>query len=171
VQTQQVLQGAFKTAHDLLDNVMADVDKAHLSKLPAGANIQTIQAIYAHILIGEDLIVNRLVRQGQSALTAETLLGTGVPLPATPQLNPEWSASIDMDLAKFREVAKSFFASTEAAIGSMSDAQLAAEVQGGPFGNMPASAFLANFALYHVIGHTGEIAALKGIHGLKGLPF
>jgi hypothetical protein len=171
VQVQQVLQGAFKGAHDLLDSVMADVDKAHLSKLPPGANIQTIQAIYAHILIGEDLIVNRLVRQQQPAITAEALKGTGVPLPATPQLNPEWSASIDMDLPRFREFAKSFFASSEAAIGAMTDAQLAAEVNGGPFGTMPASGFLANLALYHVVGHTGEIAALKGIHGLKGLPF
>jgi hypothetical protein len=36
---------------------------------------------------------------------------------------------------------------------------------------MPVGGALANVLLWHVCNHSGEIAALKGVQGLKGLPF
>jgi hypothetical protein len=36
---------------------------------------------------------------------------------------------------------------------------------------VPVSQFLGAFGIVHLGLHSGEIAALKGVHGLKGLPF
>jgi hypothetical protein len=33
------------------------------------------------------------------------------------------------------------------------------------------STFLGGLGLVHLSAHAGEIAALKGVHGVKGLPF
>ena len=41
----------------------------------------------------------------------------------------------------------------------------------GPAGKQPLITILANVGVTHGAGHWGEIAALKGVQGLKGLPF
>jgi hypothetical protein len=87
-----------------------------------------------------------------------------------PRLTPDWAASIKMDLPRFREFAAKVFTATEETVGQMTDEALDAEID-GPIGKRPAVAYLTGFALYHTISHTGEIAALKGVHGLTGLPF
>ncbi len=38
-------------------------------------------------------------------------------------------------------------------------------------GPVPAIDYLATFGVVHVSEHAGEIAALKGVRGRKGLPF
>jgi hypothetical protein len=76
---QEVLQLSFKGAHDVLGQVLADLDAEALAKVPAGANIQSIQAILAHAVIAEDFIVHGMVARKAPVGTAAALEGTGVP--------------------------------------------------------------------------------------------
>ena len=168
--TAQLIQGSFKSAHGILLQTLADISEVSLKSVPAGANIQPLQAILAHAVTDDYLIINGMIAKRQPITTPALLEGTGVPLPAAPNPTPEWAASIDMELPPSIEYAQKFFASTEDAIGSLTDEQLAAELD-GPFGKRTVGAYALDLALYHIIGHSGEIAALKGIHGQKGLPF
>jgi hypothetical protein len=170
VKVAELLQQSFKGSHEILYQVMDQLDAKSLSSVPAGANIQSIQAILAHLVIGEDYIVHGMIAKKPPVTSAETLAGTGVPQPQAPRLTPEWAAQITMDLPRFTAYAKQVFAATETTVGGMTEEELDTLID-SPFGKRPAAALLTGFALYHTIGHTGEIAALKGIHGLKGLPF
>ncbi|MGD9933451.1 MAG: DinB family protein [Dehalococcoidia bacterium] len=168
--TAELIQGSFKNAHRILLQTIADTSETSLKNVPAGANILPLQAVLAHLVTAEDGIVNGMVARRQRVTTPALLEGTGVPAPTAPNLTAEWAASIDMNLPAFIEYAKKVFASTEEAIGSLTDEQLAAEMD-GPFGKRTVAAYALDLALYHLVGHSGEIAALKGIHGQKGLPF
>ena len=62
------------------------------------------------------------------------------------------------------------YAATEAYLESLSDDDLAEEID--TFGGKQERArFLGTTCLWHVTSHQGEISALKGVQGLKGLPF
>ena len=74
------------------------------------------------------------------------------------------------DLEVFREYAKAVGTATDEFLASATDEQLEKEID-GPVGKQPYITFLANIGVTHVAGHWGEIAALKGVQGLKGLPF
>ena len=41
----------------------------------------------------------------------------------------------------------------------------------GPVGESTVGCMIVNILATHFPQHIGEIAALKGVHGLKGLPF
>ena len=168
--TAKLIQGSFKSAHGILLQTLAGISDASLKTVPAGANIQPLQAILAHVVTAEDAIINGMLAKRQPITTPALLEGTGVPAPSAPNLSPELAASITMNLPAFIEYAKKVFASTEEALGSLTEEQLAAEMD-GPFGKRTVAAYALDLGLYHLVGHSGEIAALKGIHGQKGLPF
>lgn len=168
--TASLLQNSFKSTHGILLQTLADISEESLKTVPAGANILPLQAILAHLVTADDGIVNGLIAKRGPITTPALLEGTGVPPAPGGRFDPEWGASINMNLPAFIEYAKKVFASTEEAIGSLTDAQLAAEMD-GPFGKRTVAAYAIDLGLYHLAGHSGEIAALKGIHGQKGLPF
>jgi hypothetical protein len=71
----------------------------------------------------------------------------------------------------FEEYAAAVFARTEGLVGGMSEADMDRLVEGITPNTAPARMLIANIGLIHVNEHAGEIAALKGVHGLKGLGF
>lgn len=86
-------------------------------------------------------------------------------------MNDEWAARIDMNLPAFQEYASQVYASTDQTIRDMTDAQADEQIV-TPFGNKQGRLeFVSNLGVTHLWGHLGEIAAIKGLHGLKGLPF
>ena len=90
----------------------------------------------------------------------------GVP----PEMTPEWAASVKMSLPVFQEYAKTVYAATDAYLATVADAELDRKTQ-TPFGEQTIGWIVSMLLTTHVPGHAGEIAALKGVHGLKGLPF
>ena len=76
-----------------------------------------------------------------------------------------------MDLPSFREYAKAVYAATDAYVAGLPDAALARKIDTGFIGEQTVAFILSNIVAWHVAEHGGEIAALKGVQGLKGLPF
>ena len=62
------------------------------------------------------------------------------------------------------------YAATDAYLAGLPDADLERKVQ-GPAGDTTVGWMIAVVLGTHFPQHVGEIAALKGVHGLKGLPF
>jgi hypothetical protein len=157
--------------HGALGGMMDDCDDAVLHKTLPQATISSIASIYAHTVFAEDFIAQGML-QGKAPLfhSGGWEAKTGMPMPKTPELNPEWAAGVKMDLPAFREYAKTVHAATNAYLDTVSDADLQAKVQ-TPLGEQTRDWVIANILGTHVPQHTGEIAALKGVQGLKGLPF
>jgi hypothetical protein len=156
--------------HGIGGQVLGDCGDALNKGLP-GANVGSISSIYAHVVFAEDNIVNGMFQGKQPVYESggwEAKIG--VKQPGGPMQNADWAAGVKMDLAKFQEYAKEVFANTDAYLAGLSDAELDRKIQ-GPIGETTIGWFVVNILATHYPQHLGEIAALKGVQGLKGLPF
>ena len=156
--------------HGIGGQVLGDCGDA-LNKKVSDAKVGSISSIYAHAVLAEDNIINGMF-QGKAPLFQEGgwEAKTGVKAPQGPMQNEEWAAGVNMDLSKFQEYANGVFAQTDAYLANLSDGEMERKIQ-GPIGETTIGWFLVHILATHFPQHMGEIAALKGVHGLKGLPF
>jgi hypothetical protein len=158
--------------HGTLESIMSDCSDEVVSKKVADANIESIGAIYAHIVFGEDFLVNGML-QGKPTLYErdgwQDKLGISEP-GAPPAITDEWAKTVRITPA-FKEFAKAVFAETDAYLAGASDAEMDREMQTQYFGKQKVGWLASTILGTHAPGHAGEIAALKGVQGLKGLPF
>ena len=75
-----------------------------------------------------------------------------------------------MDLPVFHEYALAVFAATDDYLASLTDEDLLVEKEFGGAGPQTV-AWALNTILLNTYSHTGEIACLKGLRGMKGYPF
>ena len=143
-----------------------------LNKQVPGATVTSIASIYAHTVFAEDAIVNGML-QGKAPMfqsdgwEAKTGVSASGPQPS---INAEWAKSVKMDFPKFQEYAKAVFANTDAYLAGLPDADLERKIQ-TPIGEQTVGWAVVSLLGTHFPQHAGEIAAVMGVQGLKGLPF
>lgn len=169
MEAKELLRDQFKTMHQFLDMTIADCTPEVIEKTEDAWTINKIGSLYAHLVLGEDMMVGGMGKSGDTVLKSdgwEEKLG----IASVSARQDEQLAAMTIDLELFREYAKAVGAATDDFLATASDEQLNKEVDFAG-GKQPLITFLANIGLTHVAGHWGEIAALKGVQGLKGLPF
>jgi hypothetical protein len=156
--------------HGTLNGMMADCGEA-LNRPVPNATINSIAAVYAHAVWSEDAIVNGMLL-GKPLIyeSGGWEAKTGVKFPGAPPMMADWGKTIRMDFPKFKEYADAVFANTDRYLANVSDAELEVKTQ-TPIGEQPKTWVVSVLLGTHLPGHAGEIAAIKGVHGLKGLPF
>ncbi len=156
--------------HGILDGMVAECGPDVFNKNLPGATIGSIASTYAHIVFAEDAIVHGMI-QGKPTLCESQNWGSkiGVANPGN-TMTLDWAKGVKMDLPSFQQYAKAVYASTDAFLAAVTDADLQRKVQ-GPAGEQTVEWALATILATHLPSHAGEIAALKGVQGLKGLPF
>ena len=171
-----LLRGQLAGAHQQLDAMVADVDAEQAHWAPPG-KAHPIGALYAHILLYEDLILHFLV-QGQSPLFLSAWAGkVGVDtLPPLP--NPEtggvdwfdWARRAHFDLGQLRDYGQAVYAASDATLAALGDEELARPVDLGwiGLGQPPLRWVIEVFTIAHTYAHTGEISCVKGLQGLRG---
>jgi len=169
---KELLRQQLTGCHDILEQTIADCRQEVLDHNPPGGTITNIGSIYAHTLFAEDNILHGML-QGKAPIykTANWASRTGLQMPGPGEFSPEWARSVKLNLPVFREYAKAVYAATDAYVGGLSDADLDRKVQTGFVGEQTVGFVLSNVLGWHAAQHTGEVAALKGVQGLKGLPF
>ena len=158
--------------HGTLDGMMQECGGDVLHKTVAGSTANSIAAIYVHGVIAEDVIVHAMLQEkpplyvagGWEAKTAVAF--PGVP----PQMTAEWAAAVKLDLATFQPYAQAVYAATDAYLAGLPDGAIDKKMQ-TPLGEQTLGWMVAALLGTHPVGHAGEIAALKGVFGLQGLPF
>lgn len=133
----------------------------------AGGTTNTIAQLMAHMTIGEDGGFNRFL-QGKDRIIetngwAEKI---GIPLERGAVWGKDWKLKIDA-FREYRELVKQ---SASSYLETMDLADLDREVEAFA-GPRPAHNIIQIIVINHMLGHSGEISTLKGIQGLKGLPF
>jgi hypothetical protein len=170
VNSQQAVAQQLGFWHGALNGIMGDCGDA-LNKPVEGATINSIAAVYAHIVCSEDMIVNGMCKGEPPMFKADKWQGNiGVSFPGDQPFMGDWGKSYKMDYAKFKEYAEAVFANTDQYLANVTDAQLQEKTQ-SPIGEQTKEWVITVLLGTHLPQHTGEIAALKGVHGLKGLPF
>ena len=173
MKVQQAVQQQLGFWHGTLESMMGECGDI-LHKTVPNSTTNTIAATYAHTVLAEDTILQARLRGGQPLFQSGGWEGkTGVPFPGVPpMMTPEWAAKIKMELAPFQEYAKAVYKATDEYLASVPDAELDRTLEGPPpLGPQTVGWYLATLLATHVPQHAGEIAALKGVHGMKGLPF
>ena len=166
---KESLRQQFKTMHQSLAMTTADCTPEVLEKKDDGWTITKIGSLYAHIVLAEDMMLGGMGKGGELVLKSdgwEEKLGVD----AASAHQDENLAGLKIDLDLFREYAKAVGAATDDFLANATDEQLNKKVDFAG-GKQPFITFFANIGVTHVAGHWGEIAALKGVQGLKGLPF
>jgi hypothetical protein len=170
VNTPQVAKMQLGMWHGALSSMMGDCGDDVLNKEPNGT-VTSISSIYAHIVFGEDVIVNGMLQGKPTVYESGNWDGkASVQSPGQPYMRQDWAQTVKMDFPKFQEYAQAVFAATDAYLDTVSDADLQKKIQ-TPAGEQTVEWAIATLLATHAPQHAGEIAALKGVEGLKGLPF
>lgn len=170
MKVSEAVQGQLDFWYGIIDGLVAECDAETLHKRLPGATIGSIASTYAHMVMGEDTIVHQMF-QGKPSLfdSGGWAAKLGVTHPG-PMQNLEWAETVKLDPKSFGEYAKAVYADTRAYLAGLTDADLERKVQ-SPLGEQPLAAALAGLLATHYIAHAGEVCALRGIQGGKGLPF
>ncbi len=169
MEARALLRQQLTWIHQLLDGTVADCSPETAGHQGEGWTINPIAAIYAHIGLTQDSIVHGLI-QGQPPLLKSA--GWGERLGITdgdPRQSPDWAAG-NYDLPLLRDYVAVVQAATDTFLADAEDALLEKTLT-TPMGEQTALQMLSQVGVVHVASHWGEIAALRGVQGQKGLPF
>jgi DinB superfamily len=161
------LKEQMQALHGTMEQAIGDCSGDVVSRKLPGATINSIGAIYAHTIFGEDGLLNGLIRgQAPVYFAGGWAPKVGLEMPKG-GMEPDWA--VTMDLALFRQYAAAVYQATDEYLSSASDEDLEKIVDAGFAPAMPVRSFVANILAWHVATHQGEISALKGVQGFNGL--
>ena len=120
---------------------------------------------HVHSLTAVDFFLNFLA-QGKAPLWQPVAAATGLPQNSLEIWKHDGKVPLDAINAYGQQVQKSAMDY----LATLNDADLDRELDTRVFGTQNVG-FLLQLAGMHTVGHTGDMAALKGLQGLKGLPF
>ncbi len=156
LQTEQAF-GLLKMAADGMDDAQYNLDAPGTCNAAAKSHV--------HALAGFDFFVLNKAK-GDEMLWPK--FGSTHGLPANP--TEIWGFTGTISGAAINDFANQMEAATINYIATLSDADLDGEVDTQVFGKR-SRAFVLQLAAMHAAGHAGDVAAVKGMQGLKGLPF
>ncbi len=157
--------------HDALGQMLGDCSPEVLHKSVPDATITSIASIYSHLVFAEDVIVQGMLQGKAPLYHAQGWAGKlGIEMRIPPEMDPAWAKTVNMDPAAFQDYAKAVYAATDSYLAGLPDSDLGRKVN-TPAGEQSVAWCLATILGTHLPQHVGEIAALKGVQGLKGLPF
>ena len=160
------LQRSAEHVHAMLDIAAQDLtdEVAHWRQGTANS----IAALLAHMVTAEDFLINRHILGNEPVLEAGGWASkTGIPANRREIWNPDFRLNLDA----FGGYRLAVQASAKAYFDSVTAADLDREVS-WVWGEPQAAARWLQIVFFsHILGHCGEISAIKGIRGLKGLPF
>lgn len=156
LQTEQAF-GLLKMAADGMDDTQYNLDAPGTCNAAAKSHV--------HALTGFDFFVLNKAKGGEMLWPQ---FGPKHGLSANP--TEIWGFTATISGAAIKEFAEQIQKATLDYIATLSDADLDREVDTQFFGKQ-SLAFVLQLAAMHAAGHAGDVAAVKGMQGLKGLPF
>lgn len=167
----ELLRAQLKDAHDAIEETMADVTQELLDRMPSGV-ANPIGERYAHNATAEDSLVNLIVR-GEAPLMSSTWQGrTGISEPRFGS-DPQYARSVRVQLGAVKDYARAVYAQSDAYLASLKDADLdrIVDMSPLPFGKVSVWWILSRLVIAHDYEVHGEIAAVKGVLGVRGFPY
>jgi uncharacterized damage-inducible protein DinB len=163
------IQRQLALAHRLSDNALAEITDEQFNWTPPGT-LSSIGAILAHSLATEDFLIQEVI-QNKPLIWESGGWGEKVGLPVMPGIGQGWEEARGkaLKVAPLLAYQQAVRAAVDAYL-----AQLTAEELDRPVelrGNARPVADRLVLAVVHASQHAGEIAAIRGMQGLKGLPF
>ena len=164
-----LIQKQMVNVHGQVDIVMKDLTGEQFNWLPPGT-ISPISAILLHMLSGEDFFIHGIIQGKPGCWDEQGWLGKiGIQAPGGPVNNWEVFKSTRIAIAPVLAYGLAVRAATEAYLAGLTADELDRQVSF--VGRMLSLGEVLAILMNHITCHAGEIAAVKGMQGLKGLPF
>jgi hypothetical protein len=159
------IRGSLVTAHSMQDIALVELTDEVAHWQPTGT-ANSIAQLLAHMVGGEDRAVNLCIKGGKTLAEQGWGMKTGVPQERGGFWRKDWT----LNIPEFQAYAAAVHASAEELLANMQPDDLDKPVEwfNGP---NTAGGLIRMVVINHVLGHCGEVSALKGMQGLKGLPF
>jgi uncharacterized damage-inducible protein DinB len=156
--TVELLQYSLGAAFDILGQVTADLTQEQVDWRPPG-KLSTIGAVYWHTLTYVDYFVRNYFIEGK-------------PQPETADSRPAelWMQDVQRDLSELHAYAAQVQSTVQDWLSGLTPTDLERRMH-TTVGELNVGQTLAVFIIWHINAHCGEIAALKGLQGLKGYPW
>ena len=169
---QTLALAVVKRNHEVFQAILADLTADQLHWTPPGV-ANPIAALWAHVVVGEDMMFNRVIRGEQSQLHETVWAGkTGLSEPREKPGVPwdQWARRLRLEPGQCREYTSAVFAATESYIQAANAAEMDRVVTTHIPNRPPVSVaqFLVSNLSNHIANHVGEISGLKGLQGLRG---
>ncbi len=171
-----LLKNQLKDARQTFTDTVADIKPTHLHKQPGGKALP-LAAVYAHLFFSEDVIIHNLM-QNQTPLfqsTWKTKTGASQPMPDMDKNwsknHQKWAQTVKLDLPQFVKYTRAVSRATDKYIAGLKPKDLETKIDLGSWGKYTVAAMLSGWIIGHISCLTGEISAVKGVHGAKGYPF
>lgn len=168
--TVNLLRDQFEQSKSVLEGTLEGVTDEVAHHDPGG-KVGTIAANLAHIITGMDafLLAKSAGNPPMMATSFADKHGMSE-LPPQDGDSSQWYKTVRVDLDAMRSYGKAVFQAVDDHLASLTDEDLEQEIDMGNFGQQKHS-WLFTIMLLNNSWHTGEIAAIKGMQGLKGYPF
>lgn len=165
----ELLRTQYKEAGQWLKGTMDGVTEEVAAWSPPGELVSPIAGQVAHAVVGLDFFLLNMVG-GRPPLIASEFADRGIISEPPPQSGAwvDWGNRVKVNGAAMNEYADAVFDGIDDVLAGMEDEDLEREVDYG-FGKYSAG-WGFNIMLLNTFSHTGEIAVLKGLQGLKGYP-
>jgi hypothetical protein len=155
--------------HQYIEAAFEGCEGETLTRTFPGSTVGSIGSIYLHALATEDWAIQQLI-QGKPKLIDITGDDWYARLGVEKSADVDWSKA-NMNLSAIKDYAAAVYGATDAWLASATDADLSKEIPWGSRATHSVAWVLADTIQAHLGFHAGEIGALKGIMGLKGLPW
>lgn len=153
-------------ALEMIQHSLQDLDDEIVHWHPGGT-ANSIGQLLAHVVSGQDLLIGERLRGGTPLFASGWAEKTGIPLDRTKIWDRDaWR----LDLEAFKAYHAAVDAQSRAYLDDLTPADLDRQVAWIRGPEQPVSRLFQVIFINHALGHCGEISALKGIRGLKGLP-
>ena len=162
----EFLRAEAQEGQRMLDIALTDLDDGVANWQPAGT-ANSIAQLLAHVVTGQDRVVNLVLKDGQPVFQAGNwAVPTGIP----EERGAIWGKDWRLNVGPFCEYRAAVRASLEDYLSAVDLGSLDGEF---PWAGRNQSGWWLARTIFinHVLGHAGEISTLKGLQGLKGLPF
>jgi hypothetical protein len=166
-----ILRSGLKMGHDILEQAVDGLTPEQLHHRFENSTIDSIATIYAHMVMWEDWLMTINVA-GRALLFERECWAEKVGISMVPFGGDVagWLASVpNVDFTALRAYADAVYAESDECIAGLTETDLDRTVMF--VDEMALGAFLQNIVCWHAMHHGGEVCALKGVLGGKGLPF
>lgn len=161
------IQYSFGGLRRTIDSTMKDMTPELFNWAPPGT-ANTISATFVHFMHTEDHFIQGII-QGISTVWKNGGWSEKTGIPKPPGIGEDWSEfkHKQIDLQPLLDYKMAVWAATDSYLTNLSEEELARMVKFAGGERTVAEMLILCVSQAH--GHMGEIAALKGIQGVKGL--
>lgn len=163
------LRGQMDFMHQLVGAALVDIDEAQLNWSPPGT-LTPISTILLHLAGTEDRFITAIQAAGQTIWQVGNW-SSRLGVTSLPVKGGDWSEfkHLSLPLAPLMEYLRSVQSVTRACLASLVEEALTRSIAFGET-SLPVVDLLSTLVV-HGSHHAGEIASLRGVQGVRGLPF